>query len=96
MEFTKVIGLIAFAAMLFGGIVCWFVSVVDIFRAVASRKEGVPLFAGFGGPFSVLFRPQDLTERGLAARRWVAFGFIGFFVCALSGALVGVMTGVAH
>jgi hypothetical protein len=41
-----------------------------MFRTVANRKEGVPLFPNwYESPFNIIFRPHQLTERGLIARR---------------------------
>jgi hypothetical protein len=66
----------------FVGIVAsWFVGVVNMFRAVANRKEGAPLCPHwYESPFNYLFRPSQLTDRGLSARRLCFYGFVGFFL----------------
>jgi hypothetical protein len=65
----------------------WFIGVVNMFRVVANRKDGVPLFPNwFESPFNILFRPSQLTDRGIIARRKCFYGFIGFILsCAILG-----------
>lgn len=93
----KVVGLVAMVAVVCAGFYFVIIATVNMFRAVANRKEGVPLFPRWWiGPFTILVRPHQLTERGLAARRRVMYGTIGFFVCWLLGIAIGVVTGVAR
>jgi hypothetical protein len=81
---SEIVIAVAFVA----AIGCWFVGVVNMFRAVANRKEGVPLFQSWlGNPFNILFQPALLTERGLTARRRCFYGLVGFVIsCAIAGA----------
>lgn len=97
MDFVKLAGFIGFVGMFFGAFVCWVIATVNMFQVVANRKEGVPLFPHWWeSPFNVVFRPQHLTDRGLAARRRCFYGTIGFIVFWLLGAAIGLVTGVAH
>jgi len=66
-------------------------------RAVAHRKAGVPIFPNwYESPFNILFRPAQLTERGLAARRWFFYGIAGFVAFYVAAIAVGSLTGVAR
>jgi hypothetical protein len=73
---AQAIGTVAFAAAVLGGMASGVVAIVNMFRTVAYRKDGVPLFPHwYVSPFNVVFRPDQLTDRGLAARRrglWVS------------------------
>jgi hypothetical protein len=78
-----IIGTIVAAAFI-GAIASWFIAVVNVFRTVANRREGVPLFPiWFESPFNILFRPAQLTDRGLIARRRCFYGVIGFVLSIL-------------
>jgi hypothetical protein len=97
MDPTQVVGTLAFFAACLSGMACLVVVLVNMFRAVANRKEGVPLFPNwYESPFNILFRPSQLTDRGLSARRWCFYGVVGFFIFCASGIAIGVLTGVAH
>ena len=84
-------GTVAGLAML-GALVSWFVATINMFRTVANRKEGVPLFPHWHeSPWNILFRPHQLTERGLTARRRCFQGVVGFLICAVIGMIAGVL-----
>jgi hypothetical protein len=76
-----------------GGFVSWFIITINMFRMVANRKDGVPLFPSwYKSPFGILFRPAQLTDHGRAARRLAIYGIIGFFVCWLIGMVFASMS----
>ena len=86
-----------FIGAILGGFVSRFIALINMFRAVAYRKPDVSLFPHWWeSPFNPLFRPAQLTDRGLATRRWCFYGVIGFVVCWVFNAVVSVATGVAH
>jgi hypothetical protein len=89
-------GILCFIAVV-GVFVCWLVGMINMFRAVCYCKEGVPLFRHwYGSPFNILFRPDDLTDQGLAARRWFFRGFAGFILCVLAAVAIASLTGAGH
>ncbi len=95
MNFIQAIGKFAFVAAVLGGGTCWFVAVINMFRTVANRKPDVPLFPSWWqSPFNILFRPSQLTERGLSARRWCFYALAGSLVCWAFGMLVALTTGM--
>src|SRR5947208_2891465 len=52
---------------LFGGVISYFYFAT---QATLNRKPGVPYFPGnWQSPTTILFRPEQLTEAGLRARR---------------------------
>ena len=63
----------AYAAMAIG-IVSFVVMVVNIYRAAANHKESQEVIANL----NLIFTPSELTDRGLAARRWCIWGLAGF------------------
>ena len=65
------------------GFLSFFVMAVNIFRAAANHKDGETVIANL----SVLFAPNKLTERGLAARRWCMWGLAGFISSWLAVAI---------
>jgi len=70
---------------------------VNMFRAVAHRKDGVPIFPSwYESPFNILFQPSQLTDQGLSARRWCFYGFGGFWIFGAVAMAIGLLTGVAH
>jgi hypothetical protein len=78
----KVLGSLVWFATFLGIAVSWFVAVINMYRMISNRKEGVPLFPNwYESPGNIIFRPHQLTDRGLAARRWCIYGVVGFFVC---------------
>jgi hypothetical protein len=86
---------IVFVAAFVAAVVSWFVAAVSMFRMVANRKEGVPLFpAWYESPVNLVFRPRNLTDRGLSARRWLFYGFIGFIACLLLCVIAGSLAGL--
>jgi hypothetical protein len=77
----EALGFIAFCFAC-GCAVFWFMAAINMFRMVRHRKPGVPLFPNwFESPFNIVFRPLDLTDVGLKARRKVLIGFCGFLAC---------------
>ncbi len=47
-----------------------FVQIVRyLFKMSLNRKPGVPFTDGYQSPFNIIFRPHQLTEAGLEARR---------------------------
>jgi len=97
MNAVEAIGQAGFAAAIFGGFACWFICVINMFRAVQYRKPGVALFPSwYESPFNILFYPSQLTDRGLAARRWCFYGLCGLISCWIFAAIVGLSTGVAN
>jgi hypothetical protein len=64
MNAVEAIGQAGFAAAIFGGFACWFICVINMFRAVQYRKPGVALFPSwYESPFNILFYPSQLTDR---------------------------------
>lgn len=93
----EVVSTLSFVAACMSGIACGLVSLINLFRFAANRKPGAPLFPKwYSGPFSYVYRPADLTARGLAARRLYFYGLGGFVVCFLAALIIGTSTGVAH
>lgn len=82
------------ASVLIAAFVCWLTAVVNMCLAVKYRKPDLPLFPDgmFGNPFNILFRPRDLTDRGLLARRRCFLGVAGFFACAALLCIIGGMS----
>ncbi|MFL6546618.1 MAG: hypothetical protein ACJ8LM_15760 [Candidatus Udaeobacter sp.] len=82
------IGVVGLVASLFS-------MMFSLFRMVTNRKDGVPLLTNwFEGPLGIIFRPEQLTDRGLAARRlslramrWSFMFFLLGAIAALIGAL---------
>ena len=96
MNLFQIISKFAFLAAVSGGFFWFFVAVINMFRAVANRKPDVPVFPNWWeSPFNIIYRPCQLTERGLSARRWYFYGLVGFIVCWAIGILVGLATGIA-
>jgi hypothetical protein len=97
MNATEVIGGWAFVALGLCGMASFVVGMINGFRAMANRKEGVPLFAHwYESPSYIVFRPSRLTDRGLAARRRCFYGFAGFIICGVTAIAIGVLTGATH
>jgi hypothetical protein len=93
----EIVATLAFIGACLGSFLCAFLVLVNMFRAVANRKEGVPIFPSwYESPFNILFRPHQLTERGLRARRLCLYGFAGFWLFAMLAVAIGTLTGVAH
>jgi hypothetical protein len=68
------------------GLVFFLASVLSVASMIGDRKPGVPFFPDGLSPAMLLFRPQDLTKRGLIARR-VALTSLGIFFGLVFGAL---------
>jgi hypothetical protein len=97
MNLVQALGYLGFVGACICAVICWFIAAINMFRTVAYRKPGVPLFPHWWeSPFNILFRPSQLTARGLEARRWCFYGVVGFLVCGGFVMIVGVSTGVAH
>ena len=78
------------------GIALVFLTMVNAVMMVRYRKPGVPrAYSGYSA-FNIIFRPGDLTERGLRARRRVIVGVVGWLVCFVLFLAVGTATGVLH
>ena len=76
----------------FGATACWLISAVNMHRMVVHRKPGVPMYRRlWANPFNIMFRPGDLTEKGLRARNLILVGAVGFFVCVLLSALIDLL-----
>jgi hypothetical protein len=75
-----------------------------LFRMVTNRKDGVPFIATmFEGPLGIIFRPEQLTERGLAARRlslvamkWSFLFLLLLAVAAMIGAINEIFLNPTH
>jgi hypothetical protein len=94
---VQVMGWIGVVAAFVGTFVCWFIALINMFRTLAHRKPGVAIWPHWWeSPFNILFRPEELTARGLVARRWCFFGVAGFLACFVLFLLVGIPTGVLH
>ena len=85
-----IVGAIAGAAF-FGVFVSWLIMTINMIRVTGHIKEGVTIY---GRKTNVLFRPHELTDRGLAVRRWFFYGLIGFFACLLIGFALGALAGL--
>jgi hypothetical protein len=71
---------IGFSGAIFA-LLSWLMGMVNSFVMIANRKEGVPLFpTRWESPVYIIFRPANLTERGLQARRRCIWGIVGFVV----------------
>jgi hypothetical protein len=97
MNAMEVIGGLVVAVAFLCAFSSWVIATVNMFRTVANRKDGVPLFPNwYESSFNILFRPSQLTDRGLSARRWCFYGVAGFIIsCALAIA-ISELTGVAQ
>jgi len=85
---------LVFAAACMGGIASCFVATINLYRTVANRKDGVPLFQNWwDAPTNIIYYPHLLTERGLAARRKCFRGVGGFLLCCAIAAGAGVLAG---
>jgi hypothetical protein len=63
---------------------------INMFRMVRHRKPGVPLFPNcLESPFNIMFRPAQLTDTGLKARRKMFIGVLGFIGCWTIGFAAG-------
>ncbi|MCE9546572.1 MAG: hypothetical protein K8T25_13780 [Planctomycetia bacterium] len=81
---TTTVGVFAFGTM----------AVMNMFRTTHHRKEGVPLYPRLGSRFNLLFRPSQLTDRGLAARKKVLYATVGMVLCLVAELAIGLGTGV--
>lgn len=96
-DVMQIAGTVLFVTFCLTGMASLLFSLVNMFRTVANRKEGVPLFPRpFFSPWMLIYQPSLLTERGLAARRSVFYGVAIFIVCWFAALIVGLATGVAH
>ena len=76
------------------GVACWALAIVNMFRMVRHRKPGVPLFPNaWESPFNIMFRPGNLTDRGLRARKLTFLGTVGFVVCWFLAGGFGLLSG---
>ena len=89
----RVLATIAFIILCLTGMASAVVELANMFRAAACRKPGTSLYVN---PFNILLEPAKLTAPGLAARRWIFYGLVGFIVCGAAALVVGITTGVAH
>jgi hypothetical protein len=60
--------------------VSWFVFAINLLRANANRKEGVPWSTAWG----IALIPANLTQRGLVARRYCHYAAAGFILSAIA------------
>jgi hypothetical protein len=80
------IGSVIFWTAITCGMACWLYALFNGIQAVKFRKPGVPLFPNWrNGPFDVLYHPENLTERGLVARKRFYFAFVAFFIFIVVG-----------
>ena len=97
MDLVQSYGRIAFLGAITVAILCWFVAVINMFRTVAHRKPGIPLFSHWlDNPFNLMLRPGQLTERGVTARRWCMYGVVGFLFCFVLGAVIGQFADISN
>jgi hypothetical protein len=88
MRVSDAIAWLFFAGSVIGFVAGWFLVMINMFRVVANRKEGAPLFPNwYEGPFNYICRPSQLTERGLAARRWYFYGVASMVLSAILAAI---------
>jgi hypothetical protein len=95
----KHFALAAFIVLCLAGMACAAMAMVNIYRAGSNRKVDappVPWYDSEFNMFNILFCPSDLNVHGLAARRRVIQGLIGFAACFAVGLAVGILSGVAH
>jgi hypothetical protein len=93
------VAFVAFAGFVLGGMACGLMAMVNVYRAGSNRKPDSPPVPWYDSPFNmlnILFCPGDLNVHGLAARRRVIQGLVGFALCWVAGLAVGVLSGVAH
>lgn len=97
MNIITIIGGVLFGMTWLAGLYFILDSLINAFRAIAYRKEDVPLFPHWWeSPFFILFRPEQLTDRGLIARHRFFMGIIGYLICWTLAILIAWITGVAH
>ena len=64
------------------------ITVISATIATLNRKPGVPYFpGGFEKPTNILFRPHQLNEIGLQARK-ICFASLACFLVSLAAAIV--------
>ena len=97
MATLRVAGSVACFALFLAAFASWVIVLVNMFRMVANRKPGVPLFpGGLQSPFNIVFRPHQLTEAGLRARRLCLWGTLGLVLSMALAATIGIATGALH
>jgi hypothetical protein len=95
-EMTEAVTNIVIGIACLGAFASWLVCAINMFRMVANRREDVALFRKwYENPFNVIFRPGDLTDRGLEARRRCLYGMFGFLAFILLVFVVGLLRGAA-
>jgi hypothetical protein len=79
---------IVFIAACAVGAIAWVVAAWNLLRIPLNLRPGVDAWAT-GNPFNHLFAPNNLSEKGLVARRrvWIALGI--FLSALIVGFLVG-------
>ncbi len=72
----------------------WYAIVVYSFMMVRQIRSGVPRWGRslIYNPFNVVFRPDLLTDRGLAYRRRLGWAVAAFVCIVLGGFIVGSLT----
>ena len=68
--------------------ICWLLIAVNAILMIRRRKSGVPLMRSMlGSPANIIFRPEDLTEDGLRARRrtiWACVGLVASIALSIA------------
>jgi hypothetical protein len=86
-----VLALLFFASWA-GGLCCWGVGVVSLYRAAKLRMPGVPFFSAFSS-VSALFRDALYTPEGLRHAHRHVLAMAAFLVFALCGFVTGRLAG---
>jgi hypothetical protein len=95
MNALEMAGTVGFVGAGIAAVYCWWIGIMNMFRTVANRKLGVPLFPHWWeSPFNILFRPWQLTDRGLDARRKCFLGMLGFVAFCVLSVIVGIVVKV--
>ena len=91
----KILGTIAFAACCLAGMFCGVASLYCQICAARHRKSGVP-FTSALSTVNILARPELYSEWGLHFRKTFLRCVIGFVLSAVTGVIIGLVTGAAH
>ena len=84
-------------ALCLGGMACVATAFVNMILMSRRRKPGVPYMRHLmDSPYNIMFRPEDLTDSGLRARRRIFWAIVGFCLCIAMGSAIGISTGVLH
>jgi hypothetical protein len=85
--------LMGYAAAYSVAALAWIFAMGNLFRVVAFRRSGVPLWSAelVYFPFTLVFRPELLTERGRQSRRRFGIAAVVFLGALVLGLALGTL-----